>query len=130
MAPSRLRVLIIGDEYAWRSISRLLAPFYETREANDGAAGVVEALSGTHDVVFCNANLRGMGCAQLLSEVTARRPDIARRIVLIGGAPPPEPGLLAACSGRFVGRPFSKRALERAIAAVVVVKRTPDERVA
>ncbi len=86
-APARARVLVIDDESHILHYMRatLEAWGHEVRTTADGAEGLRLALEGTHDLVFTDVRMPGVGGREIYEALRERAPGVAERVVFATG---------------------------------------------
>jgi DNA-binding NtrC family response regulator len=113
-------VLIVDDESAIRVIlARWLAEAgYETREAADAEAALVEMARAPADVVLCDIEMPGRGGLWLIDQLRGQFPAAAMVLATAVDSVPPttsfRPGVVD-----YVLKPFARERLLNAVASAV-----------
>ena len=110
----RTRVLVVDDEPLVASAARrLLARAHEVQVAHNGRVALAMLEQGIFDAVLCDIMMPHMSGLELHAQLTAKRPDLARRMVFLTG------GVFDGCAEQFLrdnahgcmGKPFDPGAL-------------------
>jgi len=114
----RLRILVIDDEpQLGRLIRRLLADRHDVRatsSAREALALLTGASPPAFDLILCDVMMPEMSGEKLYGQVTATRPELARRFgFMTGGAFTPEArAFLATLDAPALEKPFDLETLE------------------
>jgi PAS domain S-box-containing protein len=86
----RGRVLVIDDQPALCSTVRHVMALDHEVVTVDSAEAAIDLFGRDHDfdVIFCDADLGGLGAKRLHDEVRTRWPELADRFVFLGEVPP------------------------------------------
>ena len=110
----RTRVLVVDDEpYVASAARRLLARAHEVQVAHNGQTALAMLERDIFDAVLCDIMMPHMSGLELHAQLTAKRPDLARRMVFLTG------GVFDGRAEQFLrdnarwcmGKPFDPRAL-------------------
>ena len=116
-----LRVLMIDDEAAvGRATRLLLAPEHDVVAVTRAKDALDRLLAGEHyDVILCDLMMPEMTGIEFYEQLTRLAPHYTRRIVfLTGGAFTPHAHEFLDSVGSHLEKPFTERALRRAIETV------------
>jgi len=116
-----LRVLMIDDEAAvGRATRLLLAPEHDVVAVTRAKDALDRLLAGEHyDVILCDLMMPEMTGIEFYEQLTRLAPHYTRRIVfLTGGAFTPHANEFLERVGSHLEKPFTERALRRAIETV------------
>ena len=93
----RTRVLVVDDEPLVASAARrLLARAHEVQVAHNGRVALAMLEQGIFDAVLCDIMMPHMSGLELHAQLTAKRPDLARRMVFLTG------GVFDGCAEQFL----------------------------
>jgi len=119
----RIRLLLVDDEAAvGRAIARSISPNFQVTatQSAEGALALFEQ-GERYDVVVCDLFMPLVSGMALYQSTLARFPDVAARFIFATGgtSAPGVKEFLKACGRPVLEKPFSERALEAAVLAVV-----------
>ncbi|MBV9948698.1 MAG: response regulator [Myxococcales bacterium] len=111
----RARVLVVDDEAVIaQSIARMLRAQHEVVVEMDPTRALSRLASGeAYDVVFCDVSMPSMSGIDLYRELSATRPEQAKRVVFMtgGSSSPRSQAFLESVGNVSVGKPFSIHAI-------------------
>jgi len=116
------RVLIAEDEPAIRRVLQrgLQACSAEVVAVADAQAAIDATRASEFDAILLDVRMPGGGGVAAFREITAQRPDLARKTVFITGELSPEmPQIVGAGYARVISKPFSLPYLIRTLKEVI-----------
>ena len=123
---ARARVLVIDDEFHILHYMRatLEAWGHEVRTTADGAEGLRLALEETHDLVFTDVRMPGIGGREIYETLRERAPAVADRVVFATGDSVAGDTLafLASTGRPVLTKPFKLAELRATLAAALAAR--------
>jgi PAS domain S-box-containing protein len=114
----RGRILVVDDEpLVGRSLKRHLSPSYDVETVTRGREAVERSLDERYDVILCDLMMPDVSGADVYTEVTAARPDLAERFIFMTGGAFTARGreFLHAIAAPVLAKPFDLPVLDATV---------------